>query len=138
MINQAALAKFKNRALTEDQEHANVMNWARSVRYGKGQLADVIHHSPNGGKRDQREGAKFKRMGVQAGFPDFFVYVPMQGAHGLFVELKAKKGTVSENQKTVLGRLDDNGYKTVVCYGFDHARRVIADYLGIEQGVSLK
>ena len=118
------------RPAREDHEHRLVMQWARMMTWGDGKLSDVMHHSPNGGKRSPREGAKFKEMGTQAGFPDFQIYVPRQGFHGLFVELKAQKGVVSPLQKIVLARLAANGYQTAVCYGFDEAKRVISAYMG--------
>lgn len=117
------------RTLSEDQEQILIVEWARLVPVGKYKLADFLHHSPNGGLRNAREGAKFKRMGVLSGFPDLFLFVPRNGLCGLFIELKAKKGIVSQNQKIVLGRLEDQGYKTVVCYGFEHAKRTIEEYL---------
>ncbi|AXI03881.1 VRR-NUC domain-containing protein [Aquirhabdus parva] len=122
------------RPAREDHEHRLVMQWARMMNWGDGKLSDVMHHSPNGGKRSPREGAKFKEMGTQAGFPDFQIYVPRQGFHGLFIELKARQGVVSPLQKIVLARLAANGYQTAVCYGFDEAKRVISDYMGLYCG----
>ncbi|MDE1971419.1 MAG: VRR-NUC domain-containing protein [Patescibacteria group bacterium] len=121
----------KPHVMSEDYEHIAVMDWARRTNWGDGRLSDVIHHSPNGGKRSAREGQKFKDMGTQAGFPDFHVYVPRNGFHGLFIELKSKKGVVSACQKIVLARLESFGYKTAVCYGFDEAKLVLIDYMGI-------
>ncbi len=119
------------RRVSEEHEHRLVMQWARLMAWGDGKLADVLHHSPNGGKRSPREGAKFKEMGMQAGFPDFQIYVPRQGFHGLFVALKAKKGVLSPAQQVVLARLKSYGYQTAVCYGFEHAKRVMSEYMGV-------
>lgn len=57
------------------------------------------NHSPNGGYRDIREAAKFKRMGVSAGFPDFEIPYARKGYHGLYIELKRLfGGKLSEYQ----------------------------------------
>ena len=55
-----------------------------------------IHHSPNGGKRNAREAAKFKRMGTRSGFPDLFLAYPNKQYAGLFIELKAEGGKAQQ------------------------------------------
>jgi hypothetical protein len=45
------------------------------------------------------------------------------------VELKSEKGRVREEQKEWLDRLDKQGYRAVVAYGFDEAAQAIIDYL---------
>ena len=121
------------RKLSEDQEHALVMDWARLVKIEGGRLSEFMHHSPNGGKRDAREGAKFKRMGTLAGFPDFQILIARKGYHGLFVELKAKKGIVSDAQKAIAARLNGQGYLCTTAYGFDAVKRIVSDYLELAE-----
>jgi hypothetical protein len=55
------------------------------------------HHSPNGEIRDARTGAKLKRMGTSAGFPDLQIFVP--GERPAFLELKSEVGKLSDVQK---------------------------------------
>lgn len=38
--------------------------------------AQLLHHSPNGGRRNYIEAARFKAMGTKAGFPDFVLFHP--------------------------------------------------------------
>lgn len=116
---------------TEDQEHATLMAWARLQRFGDGKVADYLHHSPNGGLRSKREAAKFKAMGTLAGFPDLFCFVSKGQFNGLFIELKAHKGKVSDAQKEVIKRLQKQGYDCHVCFGFEAAKRAICWYLGV-------
>src|SRR5690606_17520809 len=60
----------------------------------------VHHHSPNGGHRDIREAAKFKRLGTSAGFPDLELPYARKGYHGLYIELKrVKGGKLSDRQE---------------------------------------
>lgn len=81
-------------------------------------------------------------MGTKAGFPDLFVFVPKGGYHGLFIELKTPKGKtadgktrrageVSDNQEMMIELLSSQGYKAVVCYGYDEAVQAIKEYLGL-------
>lgn len=73
-------------------------------------LALLLHHSPNGGKRNAREAARFKAMGTKAGFPDLFLYYPSKGFHGLALEMKTGTGKQTDNQKLWERKLIENGY----------------------------
>lgn len=112
----------------EDTEQIHLFDWA-AMQSGKYPELLSLFHIPNGGKRDAREAARFKRMGVRAGVPDMFLPVPRGKYHGLFIELKAKGGKVSKNQTEWLKILAESGYAACVCFGFDEARRDIINYL---------
>ncbi len=116
---------------SEDDEQKAVIAWSQFIKWGDGKLADMIYHIPNGGLRSKREGAKFKALGVKAGVPDLHIFVPRMGFHSLYIEMKAKKGATSLPQREMIQRLRDCGHKVEVCYGFDHARRVISEYMGL-------
>lgn len=77
-------------------------------------LGMLLHHSPNGGKRDSRTGAMFKRMGTRRGFPDLALLVPSSGYHGLFIEMKTKDGRQSGSQKEYEKLLKEQGYEYVL------------------------
>ena len=71
-----------------------------------------------------------KAEGVTAGVPDILLAVPRQGCHGLWIELKRRKGgRVSEAQEHVMARLRQAGYRVEVCKGWWEAREVIENYL---------
>lgn len=92
-------------------------------------LAPLLHHSPNGGKRNAREAARFKAMGTRAGFPDLFLAVPSNVYHGLFVELKTDKGRLTDNQKAYGELLSGQGYRVEVVRSFDEFKTIINEYL---------
>lgn len=117
--------------MTEDAIQKQLITWAnyQPLNTDKGRIGDYLHHSPNGGKRNALEAKKFKQMGTKAGFPDLFLCIARGGYHGLFIELKTNKGKVSPLQQQWLDRLNGQGYKAVVCYGFDEARQVIGGYM---------
>lgn len=101
--------------------------WAR----GRYPALNLLFHIPNGGSRDRREAFHLKQQGVKAGVPDLFLPVARGGFHGLFIELKVKGNRPSEEQKKWIADLNAEGYRAVVCYGFDEARATIEGYLGI-------
>jgi hypothetical protein len=87
---------------------------------------------PNGGSRNYYEAVAMKKAGLLSGVPDLCIPIPIpsQGKHSLYIELKRKVGgVVSENQKTVIGRLNELGNHAVVCCGFEEAKKVVEDYL---------
>lgn len=119
--------RFRNSAPLEVAEHIALANYLR----WKGVL---FNHSPNEGKRLPQYVAKLKRMGMRTGFPDFFVYEPRGGFHGLAIEMKRRRGgQVSDAQAACLEELERNGYKAVVCRGFDEARAVVDRYLEMNE-----
>ncbi len=87
-----------------------------------------FQHSPNEAKRDPKTGARLKRMGMSAGFPDIEIPVPRHGKHGLYIELKTKKGRLSDAQREWLELLTANGYEAQMARGLDEAIEIIRDY----------
>jgi len=108
-------------------------------QYLRLQYPDVLaFHTPNGGARNAREGAKFKKMGVVPGVPDLLVvrykevermclpdFIP-----GLAIELKIKPNRPTKAQKEMLARFEAQGWVVAVCYDFDEFKKVVDDYLG--------
>lgn len=121
--------------MKEDYEQIAIMKWASWQAWGDGKLSDYLHHSPNGGQRHIKTATRFKAMGVKAGFPDLFLFVPRGGYHGLFIELKTDRGSLSDKQKIMMDRLNAQGYRCELCRGYDSAISVIEGYLGIGENV---
>lgn len=117
------------RSGSEDGEQLAIMQWCalNMVRYPE---LRWLHHSPNGGARNKREGAKFKAMGVKRGFPDLVLLVPCGQYHGLTIELKKLKGgVVSSEQDEWKEFLNSQGFYATVCNGWIEAVKVIEIYL---------
>lgn len=113
---------------TEHQEQAALMQVARLHEKKWPELA-LLHAIPNGGQRHVAVAAKLKAEGVKAGIPDLFLPVPRGNAHGLYIELKAKGGNVSDSQRKMLAALAAQGYACLVCYGWEPAWEEIQKYL---------
>ena len=116
--------------MTEAQEQRFLFQWAGLAEQQYPELK-LLHHIPNGGKRDVRTAANLKKEGVKAGVPDMCLPVARGQYHGLYIELKTKKGKVQKNQKEWLSALNKEGYATKVCYGWLEASEVIESYLSL-------
>lgn len=114
--------------MTEHQEQVVLMDIC-NLHERRYPGLELIHAIPNGGHRHIAVAAKLKAEGVKAGVPDLFLPVPKGGYHGLYVELKAKGGAVSDSQRTMLGALSRQGYACIVAYGWDEAWFEIERYM---------
>ena len=113
----------------ESEEQRMLMEWAE---WGKGSRPELelLFHIPNGGARNPIEARHLKEQGVKAGVPDLFLPVARGGYHGLFIELKRKRGgKVSDEQASWIVQLNQKGYLAVVCAGWEEAARMILKYL---------
>lgn len=106
----------KHQGHAEDDLQMQCVRWFR-LQYP--QFARLLHHSPNGGRRDAREGARFKQMGTQAGFPDLILLVASQGYHALLLELKTRTGRQQDSQKEYQQLAEAQGYRYVVIRSLD-------------------
>lgn len=94
----------------------------------------VVHHSPNGGRRDAREGAAFKAMGVSAGFPDLTLPYARNGYHGLYIEVKTVIGGRLQESQIEWGEfLKNQGYAWYEAKGAVEVVQIVCDYLGINK-----
>lgn len=110
----------------EDNLQKSCVRW---FSYQYPNYEKLLHHSPNGGKRNAIEAAKFKAMGVRAGFPDLMLCVARNGYHGLFIELKTEKGRQTDNQKFYQYMLEEQGYHYVVVRSIEEFQTVINEYM---------
>jgi len=116
---------------TESEEQIEFIQWCKRNMKKHPEL-EKIFHIPNGGSRHIATAARLKLEGVKPGVPDLFLPVARRGFHGLFIEMKRKKGgTVSKDQKQWKSWLSEEHYAVVVAKGFHSARRLIKSYLKI-------
>lgn len=93
---------------------------------------------PAGGGGKKR-GAFLKAMGLRAGWPDILVVHPTTCSAGVKhpivvgLELKAKKGSLSQNQRDVRDEFDHAGCPFLVCKSVDDVERLLRTF-----GVPLK
>lgn len=106
------------------------MACVRWFSYQHPRLAPLLHHSPNGGYRNTREAARFKAMGVRAGFPDLVLLVPTSSHPFLCIEMKTPKGRLSEHQEAYRDAVTAAGGRYEVVRDFDGFVALVDEYLG--------
>ena len=92
-------------------------------------LSPLMIHISNGVSTNKRTGGRLKKLGVMPGVPDLVLFYAAKESHGLFIEMKAKKGSVSTIQKQYHTLLRQQGYRVEVAYGAEQAVLVCKDYL---------
>lgn len=81
-----------------------------------------------------------REEGKQKGYPDLLIDEPNRHYNGLRIELKRRRKQlktklstshtkISPEQQEWINRLNEKGYKAVVCYGSDEAIDVIEEYM---------
>lgn len=117
----------------EASEQAAVFQYA-AIKARTDPRWGMLFAIPNGMAASSiREAVNAKRAGLKRGVPDIFLAVPVDNHAGLFIELKRSGGIpsdVSPEQRDWLQRLQDQGYQTVVAYGWKEAAAEISSYLG--------
>lgn len=118
----------------ESVEQQALFAWAR-LYTGKYPELNWMYHVPNEGKRSYSTGRRMRAEGLKSGVPDICLPVARGGYHGLYIELKRRKGgRVSDNQEMWLGALRDAGYMAIVCKGWEEASDKILRYLELGSG----
>jgi hypothetical protein len=127
--------KPKKKQQPEAQEQKALFQWAKlqECKYPQLKLMFAI---PNGGSRHPIEAKNLKLQGVKPGIPDIFLPVPKRCKEsgqiiccGLWLEMKAEKGKLQDNQKEWLDTLNGQDYYATVVYGWEEAVKTILEYL---------
>lgn len=109
---------------SEDDEQRQLIQWCRT----KPEL-QFLFHIANENTSGIKWGVRNRQLGVKSGVPDLMLPIPAGGYHGLFVEMKTRRGKVSDNQQKWIDALNTFGYRAVVCYGWEAAKNEIESYL---------
>jgi hypothetical protein len=134
MDEQSSLVNSQSKRHTESNEQIAAMDWLRA-QHPKISLHTL--HIGNERKASYYAGYIMKRMGVLKGASDLLVAWPSGGFHGLFIEVKAKKGKPTPDQLAFIERMNSVGYYATVCYGADEVIRCMKWYIGLgHQGTS--
>ena len=118
--------------ITETQEQIRLFRWALAERVRFPELK-LMYHIPNEGKRDSKNAAILKKMGLKRGVPDIHLPVARGRYHSLYIEMKrTDKAETSEAQEWWLSQLRMQGHCALVCYGWEAAASTIEWYLNLE------
>lgn len=110
-------------------EHDHQVSFFQWLRLQHPAVDCVTFATPNAAKRSFKLAAHMRAEGLRSGVPDICCAYPSGEYHGLFIEMKAEKGKLSENQKRWIEALRKSGYAVCVCYGFTEARDCMERYL---------
>lgn len=123
--------------MSEHAEQVALVRWASLQHINGRPIGDYLASIPNGGKRGRFEAYRLKQAGVKAGVSDLVLAYPVAPYHGMWLEMKARGGRLSETQRDWLELMRSVGYHAVCCVGFDEARIAIERYLGLAGRVYL-
>lgn len=119
--------KSKNRYIPKEaEEQETFFEWCamhKELRW--------VHAIPNGGSRHPAEARHLKAQGVKRGVSDIFVPIARNGLHGLYIEMKRRKGgRVSDEQRRFIRDMVAQGYGATICFGADDAIDAVKEYMG--------
>lgn len=123
--------KAKAPKQTESKSQQEVVRWWRDNCYEWQLDEELLMSFPNQAKRNPATASRMLAEGLRSGAPDLFAAVPRGDCAGLFVEMKAAGGKLSENQKLMLARLSKVGFATVVCFSAQEAIHAIRSYMNL-------
>ena len=114
----------------EEEEQRVLMSWAELESNRKHPELHWLYHVPNGGLRNKATAGKMRAEGVKSGVPDLVLPVARGGYHGLYIELKRRKGgRLSDDQREWIDFLESQGYRACVCAGWEAAKTCLLAYL---------
>lgn len=116
----------------EDDNQKALFDWAAHI-------PDLrwMHCIPNGAflagdkLKRAKQMSRLKKQGLKPGVWDIFLPVARNGHHGLYIEMKAGKNKLTDNQAEFGGFAHEQGYLTHICYTWLEAKEVICDYMEI-------
>ena len=124
--------KLSSYRALEHEEQSALFAWAK-VEEQRDPRLSLLFAIPNGmAVSSIAEASRAKRTGRKKGVPDMFLPIACNGYHGLFIELKRTGGTacdVRPEQSIWLKKLNAQGYRAVVAYGWEEAVGFIKAYL---------
>jgi hypothetical protein len=88
-----------------------------------------------GGSRNKMEAYNLKKIGVKAGMLDYFLMIPNDDYHGLFIEFKAGKNKLSEEQIKFIEIAESKDYKCVTVWDWKNGIEAIKRYMNNEGNI---
>ena len=124
--------------MSAHDEQVALFDWAKLYGREEPRLLRMFAIPNQGGQGRGAiiRGKKMVREGLKKGTPDIFLPVITDEFGGLFIEMKAEKGRLGQEQLDALNELSEGGYLCGVCYSFEQAKKLIMDYLNSELDLS--
>ena len=128
-----ALRESAKREITPEKKiQAKFIAW-RNTHSREFPILKSIFSVPNGIWTFKSVAKSMIGQGMTAGIPDIICLAPSHDRryHGLVIEFKNEKGTVSDEQEFFLGFFADLGYRTAILRTEWEAARLVNEHLGI-------
>jgi hypothetical protein len=109
--------------ISEHEIQCSIVQWARLKKL------TMLIAIPNGGLRNIIVAKKLKMEGVVSGVSDLFFAYPMNGFHGLWIEVKTKNGKLSSSQDLWIKNMKFFGYKAEGVRSVNEGINLISDYI---------
>lgn len=113
---------------TEHQEQVSVIEWVIEHEE-EFPVLKTLYAIPNGGHRHMAEAIRLRDEGVRKGIPDLCLPCSRHGFNALYIEMKSKSGSVSDDQTAMIEMLVDCGNMVVICWDALSAIQTIISYL---------
>ena len=120
---------MKSRRHPADEEHRLQVACVRWFRMQYPHLREMLFAVPNGGRRDEKTGARLKEEGVIAGVSDMILLQRNDNYGALLIEMKTKTGRQSESQKRWQQVAEKQGYRYVVCRSLEEFMKEVNNYV---------
>lgn len=115
----------------EDEEQISLFEWADRMLSKYPEL-EWLHAVHNGLRLTPGMRVKAKRLGTRSGVADVCLPEPRRGFHGLYIEMKRRKGgEMSADQRRFADHVTRRGYLYKCCAGWEAAAAEIQAYLGV-------
>jgi hypothetical protein len=88
---------------------------------------------PNGGQRNAIVAKRLKAEGVTAGVYDIFISIPNNLNHGLYIECKAGKNKLTDEQVAFRDKMIEIGYWCEECRTIEDFEMILENYFGLER-----
>lgn len=113
----------------EHFEQRALIDWAR-IMQSRFPALRLLYAVPNGGLRKRGVAGKLKAEGAQSGVPDLVLPHAARGFHGLYLEMKATDGRLTDLQKEFLANVAKEGYCAAVAFGAEQGIDLLKWYIG--------
>ncbi len=113
---------------TEHQIQAAFFDWVARQRIPG---IELMHATPNGGKRTSSYGGKLKAEGMMRGVPDVSWPVSRGAYVGLAIEFKSDGANPTKEQRERIDALQKEGWCVVLCWSWEAATKVVQGYAGM-------
>ena len=119
----------------EDQHQMNLIKWTQQPHIReKWPELKLLYHVANERQCDPRMGKKLRLMGVRRGVPDLCLPVARGVYHGLYIEMKAESGSLTEEQKWWRDQLIKQKFFWSLCRGWESAAQILEWYMSLPAG----